>query len=138
MRPTENIELKKYFKKVFENQEFETSFQDKDIEYNHEEDLLEEVYEEYTFKYYMEVGKVLGGGTKTVASINVIITEFTVDGEDKMFVWKEDEYAENVWYIAELGNMMHEETFRYYPISIYLTFYGYDEYENLPLDQKNL
>ena len=25
-----------------------------------------------------------------------------------------------------------------FPISIYLTFYGYDEYENLPLEQKNL
>lgn len=134
MRPTENIELKKYFKKVFENQEFETSFEDDVTSWDDEE----EVYEDYTYKYYMEVGKVLGEGTKTVASINVIITEITVDGEDMMFVWKEDDYADNVWYIAELGNMMYEETFRYYPISIYLTFYGYDEYENLPLEDKNL
>jgi len=119
---------------MFENQEFETSFEDDVTSWDDEE----EVYEEYTFKYYMEVGKVLGEGTKTVASINVIITEFTNDGEDKMLVWKEDEYSENVWYIRSLEDKIYEEKMQDIPISIYLTFYSQEEYDNLPSDQKNL
>ena len=86
----------------------------------------------------MEVGKVLGEGTKTVASINVIITEFTVDGEDKMFVWNEDDYTENVWYIVRLENEIYEDKLKDIPISIYLTCYAEDEYKNLPLEEKNL
>ena len=86
----------------------------------------------------MEVGKVLGEGTKTVDSINVIITEFTVDGEDKMFVWKEDDYTENVWYIVRLENEIYEDKLKDIPISIYLTCYAEDEYKNLPLEEKNL
>ena len=138
MKIEENIKIKNLLKGLFENQEFETTYQDEDIEYNHEEDLLEEVYEEYTFKYYMEVGKVLGEGTKTVASINVIITDFTVDGEDVLPGWKEIGYNEDVWYINTLENEIYEDKLKDIPISIYLTFYDYDEYENLPLDQKNL
>ena len=116
MKIEENIKIKNILKKLYENQEFD----------------------EYVFKYYMEVGKVLGEGTKTVASINVIITEFTNDGEDKMFVWKEDDYAENVWYIRELENQIYEEKLKDFPISIYLTFYSQEEYDNLPLEEKNL
>jgi hypothetical protein len=138
MNIEENIKIKNLLKGMFENQEFETTYQDEDIEYNHEEDLLEDVYEEYTFKYYMEVGKVLGEGTKTVASINVIITDFTVDGEDMLLGWKEIGYNEDVWYINTLENEIYEDKLQDIPISIYLTFYGYDEYENLPLEEKNL
>lgn len=134
MKIEENIKLKNTLKKLYENQEFDEKFQDNVTSWDDEE----EVYEEYVFKYYMEVGKVLGEGYQTVASINVIITEFTVDGEDKMFVWKEDDYADNVWYIGELENQIYEEKLKDLPISIYLTFYGYDEYENLPLEEKNL
>ena len=138
MKIEENIKIKNLLKGLFENQEFETTYQDEDIEYNHEEDLLEEVYEEYTFKYYMEVGKVLGEGTKTVASINVIITDFTVDGEDMLLGWKEIGYNEDVWYINTLENEIYEDKLKDIPISIYLTFYSQEEYENLPLEEKNL
>ena len=134
MKIEENIKIKNILKGLFENQEFETTYQDEVTSWNDEE----EIYEEYTFKYYMEVGKVLGEGTKTVASINVIITEFTNDGEDKMFVWKEDEYSENVWYIGELENQIYKEELIDIPISIYLTCYAEDEYKNLPLEEKNL
>ena len=134
MKIEENIKIKNLLKGMFENQEFETSFEDDVTSWDDEE----EVYEEYTFKYYMEVGKVLGEGTKTVASINVIITEFTNDGEDKMLVWKEDEYSENVWYIRSLEDKIYEEKMQDIPISIYLTFYSQEEYDNLPSDQKNL
>ena len=134
MKVEENIKIKNLLKGLFENQEFETTFQDDVTSWDDEE----EVYEEYTFKYYMEVGKVLGEGTKTVAGINVIITEFTVDGEDVILGWKEINYSEDVWYINELDEKIYEEKMKDIPISIYLTFYSQEEYDNLPSDQKNL
>jgi len=134
MKIEENIKIKNLLKGLFENQEFETTYQDDVTSWDDEE----EVYEEYTFKYYMEVGKVLGEGTKTVASINVIITEFTNDGEDKMLVWKEENYDEHAWYIQHLDSQIYEDKLKDIPISIYLTFYSQEEYDNLPSDQKNL
>ena len=134
MKIEENIKIKNLLKGLFENQEFETTYQDEVTSWNDEE----EIYEEYTFKYYMEVGKVLGEGTKTVASINVIITEFTNDGEDKMFVWKEEGYDEYAWYIVSLENEIYEDKLKVIPISTYLTCYAEDEYKNLPLEEKNL
>ncbi len=134
MKVEENIKIKNLLKGLFENQEFETTYQDDVTSWDDEE----EVYEEYTFKYYMEVGKVLGEGTKTVASINVIITEFTNDGEDKMLVWKEENYDEHAWYIQHLDSQIYEDKLKDIPISIYLTFYSQEEYDNLPSDQKNL
>jgi len=138
MKVEENIKIKNLLKGLFENQEFETIYQDEVISWNDEEDNLEDIYEDYTFKYYMEVGKVLGEGTKTVAGINVIITEFTVDGEDVILGWKEINYSEDVWYINTLDEKIYEEKMKDIPISIYLTFYSKEEYDNLPSDQKNL
>jgi len=134
MKKEENIKIKNLLKGLFENQEFETTFQDEVTSWNDEE----EIYEEYTFKYYMEVGKVLGEGTMTVAGINIIITEFTNDGEDKMFVWKEEGYDEYAWYIVSLENEIYEDKLKVIPISTYLTCYAEDEYKNLPLEEKNL
>jgi hypothetical protein len=133
MKIEENIKIKKLLINMFENQEFETTYQDEVTSWNEEN-----FYEDYVFKYYIEVGKVLGEGTMTVASINIIITEFTVDGEDRMLVWKEDNYDEHVWYIVTLENEIYEDKLKDIPISTYLTSYAEDEYENLPFEQKNL
>jgi hypothetical protein len=133
MKIEENIKIKKLLINMFENQEFETTYQDEVTSWNEEN-----FYEDYVFKYYIEVGKVLGEGTMTVASINIIITEFTVDGEDKMLIWKEDNYDEHVWYIVTLENEIYEDKLKDIPISTYLTCYAKDEYENLPFEQKNL
>ena len=133
MKIEENIKIKKLLINMFENQEFETTYQDEVTSWNEEN-----FYEDYVFKYYIEVGKVLGEGTMTVASINIIITEFTVDGEDKMLIWKEDNYDEHLWYIVTLENEIYEDKLKDIPISTYLTFYAEDEYENLPFEQKNL
>lgn len=133
MKIEENIKIKKLLINLFENQEFETTYQDEVTSWNEEN-----FYEDYVFKYYIEVGKVLGEGTMTVASINIIITEFTVDGEDKMLVWKEDNYDEHAWYIVTLENEIYEDKLKDIPISTYLTCYAKDEYENLPFEQKNL
>ena len=134
MNIEENIKIKNLLKGMFENQEFETTFQDEVTSWNDEE----EIYEEYNFKYYMEVGKVLGEGTKTVASINVIITDITRDGDDFYYVWEEEGYDEYTWYIISLENEIYEDKLKDIPISIYLTCYAEDEYKNLPLEEKNL
>ena len=130
----ENLKIKNTLKKLYENQEFETSFEDDVTSWNDNETI----YEEYVFRYYMEVGKVLGEGDKTVASINVIITDIQKDGDDYYYDWVENDYNEFEWYIARLHDLLIEDMTTDFPISIYLTFYGYDEYENLPYHQKNL
>ncbi len=121
----ENLKLKHFLKGMFENQEFETTYRDEVTSWNDDEP----VYEDYTFKYYMEVGEVVGEDDMAVASINVIITDFTLDGEDVMGGWKEIGYNEKVWYILELDNIIYEEMMKDIPISIYPTFYAEDEYK---------
>lgn len=130
----ENLKIKNTLKKLYENQEFESSFEDDVTSW----DDNETIYEEYVFRYFMEVGKVLGEEDRTVASINVIITDIQKDGDDFYYDWAESDYSEYTWYIEQLENMLNKEMSTDIPISIYLIFYGYDEYENLPLDQKNL
>jgi hypothetical protein len=130
----ENLKIKNTLKKLYENQEFETSFEDDVTSWNDNETI----YEKYDFKYYMEVGKVLGEGDKTVASINVIITDIQKDGDDYYYDWVESDYSEFDWYIQHLERVLIEDMVTDFPISIYLTFYGYDEYDNLPYHQKNL
>ena len=131
----ENLKIKNTLKKLYENQEFESSFEDEVTRW----DDNETIYEEYVFRYFMEVGQVLGEGDKTVAAINVIITDISKDGDDYYYDWADNnEYSEYTWYIERLENMLNKEMNTDFPISIYLIFYGYDEYENLPLERKRL
>ena len=131
----ENLKIKNTLKKLYENQEFESSFEDVVNSWNDNEI----VYEEYVFRYFMEVGKVLGEEDRTVASINVIITDIQKDDDDYYYDWADNnDYSEYTWYIDELKKTLTEEMNTDFPISTYLTFYGYDEYENLPLDKRNL
>jgi hypothetical protein len=131
----ENLKIKNTLKKLYENQEFESSFEDAVTGWNDNETINEE----YVFRYFMEVGKVLGEEDRTVASINVIITDIQKDDDDYYYDWADNNnYSEYTWYIDELKKTLTEEMNTDFPISIYLTFYGYDEYDNLPLDKKNL
>jgi len=130
----ENLKIKRLLKKTLENKEFESSFEDDVTSWNDDETI----YEEYSFKYFMEVGKVLGKGYTTVASVNVIITDIQKDGDDYYYDWAENEYSEFTWYIGHLETMLREDMISDFPISIHLIFYGYDEYENLPYQYKNL
>ena len=131
----ENLKIKNTLKKLYENQEFESSFEDEVTSW----DGNETIYEEYVFRYFMEVGKVLGEEDRTAAAINVIITDIQKDGDDYYYDWADNkEYSEYTWYIERLENMLNKEMNTDFPISIYLIFYGYDEYENLPLERKRL
>jgi hypothetical protein len=129
----ENLKIKQTLKRTFENKTYESSFEDEVTSWGGESD-----YEEYIFKYYIEIGKVIGKGGDTVAGINVVITDIHRDGDDYYYDWAESDYSENAWYIDKLSDILYDEIFSMYPFSIYPTFYGDDEYENLSDNQKNL
>jgi len=132
----ENLKIKNTLKKLYENQEFESSFEDEEYVWSGDDEQL--AYIDYDFRYYIEVGKVLGEEDGVIASINIIITDIKKDKEDYYYDWVDEEYSEYTWYIEHLDSMLSEEMMNDFPISMHLTFYGYDEYDNLPLDQKNL
>jgi len=128
----ENLKIKQILKRTFENKMYESSFEDEVNRWG------EIDYEEYKFKYYIEVGKVIGKGGNTVAGINVVITDIQRDGDDYYYDWADANYSENAWYIDKLSDILYDEMLPMYPFSVYPTFYGYDEYDNLSDDQKNL
>lgn len=123
----ENLKIKKLLKKTFENKDFESSFEDDVTSWDGYDYVIEDV--PYEFKYYMEVERVLGEGSKTVASINVIITDIKKDDDDFYYDWVENDYDERTWYIDKLEYIINDEMFSFFPFSIYTTFYGHDEYK---------
>jgi len=130
----QNIKIKQILKRTLENKTYKSSFEDEVNSWGGESD-----YEEYTFKYYIEIGKVVGKGGDTVAGINVVITEIDKDGDDYYYDWSEiRNYSEYTWYINRLADIVYDEILSMYPFSIYPTFYGYDEYDNLSDSQKHL
>ena len=122
--------IKEILKRTLENKTYESSFEDEVDSWG--------VSEEYSFKYYIEIGKVVGKGGDTVAGINVVITEIDRDGDDYYYDWYDSDHSENVWYIDKLSDIVYNEILSMYPFSIVPTFYGYDEYDNLSDNQKHL
>jgi predicted RNA-binding protein YlqC (UPF0109 family) len=120
----QNIKIKQILKRTLENKTFESSFVDED--------------EEYTFNYYIEVGKVVGKGGDTVARINVVITDIDRDGDDYYYDWSESDYSSFSWYINRLSDTLYYEILSMYPFTIGPTFYGYDEYADLSDSEKHL
>ena len=115
----ENLKLKSLLKKVLEN---------KDLEYSFDDTSWDGVLiGKYTLEYHIEVENVLGGGSKAVASIDVIIDGITLDNEDFYYDWADSDYSENAWYIDYLHDHLNKEFFNVFPFSIYPTFYGHDE-----------
>jgi hypothetical protein len=121
----ENLKVKRLLKKLFENREFNLSFEDEVYNWNGDYDDVE--YEEYSFKFRMFVGDVLGEGSGTVATIKIIIDDIEKDGDDYYYNWVEGNYNDNLWYIDHLRNLVYDEYFSEFPFSIHALFYGYDE-----------
>ena len=124
----ENEKLKRLLKHLYEDKEFHTSFEDEVYSWNGDDDVLD--YEEYSFTYKFEVNKVYGEGNRAVAAINLIITDIDRDGEDFYWQWAEDDYNDRIWYIQELEDRVSEEMMKDVPISIHLTIWSIDEYED--------
>jgi hypothetical protein len=135
MKIEENLKIKNVLKNIYEGQEFETSFEDEQYDFTVSD---EPTLVNYVFKYYFKIKEVFGDDDSAVATLDVIITDFTVDGVDMMPGWKEIGYNQDVWYIRNVEEKIHEEISGYIPVSIYLNFYSEDELKNLPSDQKNL
>ena len=119
-KPKENTKIKNLLKKVLENKEFEYSFTDTAWD-------DDRVTEKYTIEYRIKVREVLGGGSKSVAGIDVIIDKILLNDEDFYYDWVDSGYSENAWYIDYLLNELYTEVLSDFPFSIYPTVYGYDE-----------
>jgi hypothetical protein len=129
MKIEENLKIKNVLKNIYEGQEFETSFEDEQYDFTVSD---EPTLVNYVFKYYFKIKEVFGDDDSAVATLDVIITDFTVDGVDMMPGWKEIGYNQDVWYIRNVEEKIHEEISGYIPVSIYLNFYSEDELKNLP------
>jgi hypothetical protein len=125
MKQQQNIKIKNFLKNLYEGNEYESSFNDEVYEWNGDFDETKEV--EYVFRYNINVESVYGESDKTITGMDVIINEFTVDGENMIPGWKEIGYNEDVWYIEKLSDIILDEMINVFPMSIYLTFYGKDE-----------
>ena len=124
---SQNLKVKKLLQNLIENKDFNISFEDEEYVYALGADYEELVYTPYEFKFHMIVRDVYGEGSNTIAKIDVIIDDIQRDNEDFYDEWVSDGYHEGVWYIEELNIKIDQEIFEDLPISIYLTFYGYDE-----------
>ena len=124
----ENEKLKNLLKHLYEGKEFHTSFEDEVYSWNGDDDVL--VYEEYSFTYKFKVKYVTGKDSDAVASVDLIITDFQRDGDDFMWQWAEDDYNHGIWYIVELEERVGGEMMKDVPISIHLTIWSIDEYED--------
>ena len=118
-----NQKLTSLLKKLFENKDFESSFEDAVTSWNDNETI----YEEYNFKFHVVVETVLGVGTRAVGSIDIIIDDILLDGESVYLGWAEIGYNDNVWYIEELNSNFYDDYLKYLPFSVYTNVYGYDE-----------
>jgi hypothetical protein len=126
----ENIKLKNLLKHLYEGKEFHTSFEDEVYSWNGDDQVFD--YEEYSFTYKFKVKKVYGKDSDAVASVDLIITDFQRDGDDFMWQWDEDRgiYNHDIWYIVELEERVVGEMIKDVPISIHLTIWSIDEYED--------
>jgi len=127
---TTNTKLANTLKKLYEGHEYVTTFEDEISSWDEDD----EVYiEEWKIKYYLKLREVLGsGGLNSIVSFDVIITDIIVDGDSKYYIWEEDGFNENEWYISKVEKDLYDTIATDFPLSFYFTFYDEEEYNNLP------
>jgi hypothetical protein len=113
-----NIKLKNLLKKLFENKEFEYSFNDTSFD--------EIIIAEYTIEYRIEVGDVFGVGSDAVGFVDVIVDKILLNGEDFYYDWVDSEYGD-VWYIDYLYHHLINGVFELFPFRIHIDIYGHDQ-----------
>jgi len=114
----ENLKLKRILKKLFENQEFETLIKDGHFTWDEGEYTPPN---EYVFNYYCVINQALGQGSKSVVSIDIVITKFTTNGGV-------DKFDDRDWYISLLEDLIYKELFSDFPVSFYFESYTEEEY----------
>lgn len=120
----ENIKLKRFIKNLFENKDYELTFEDEITSW----DYSDVIVDEYTFKYNLIVESVCTyKNNVTVGFIKVIINDIIKEGDDYYHNWKKEGYKDYPWYIQKFESSLYEETLKLIPIDFHLTFYGFDE-----------
>ena len=51
---------------------------------------------------------------------------------------EDEDFNQNEWYIENVEHDLYNTIGKDFPLSFHFTFYDEDEYNNLPLNQKNL
>ncbi len=128
MRNTDT-KLVNTLKKLYQGHEYTTTFEDEVMVWN-EPDA--EYIEEWEIKYYLILREVLGTGLNAIVSFDVIITDIIVDGDSKYYMWVEDDFDGNEWYIQRVERDLYDTIGSDFPLSFYFTFYDEEEYNNLP------
>jgi hypothetical protein len=114
-----NTKLVNTLKRLYENQEFSTDFEDEIISWNEDD----EVYiEEWEIRYFLKLNQILGTGSDTIVSFDVIITDIIVDGDNMYHRWEDDDFDENTWYIIKVDEDLYDTIGKDFPISIYFNF----------------
>jgi hypothetical protein len=134
MRNTDT-KLVNTLKKLYQGHEYITTFEDEIISWNETD---EEYIEKWEIKYYLILNQVLGDGSNAIVNFDVIVTDIIVDGDSRYYIWEEGGHYQDEWYISKVEKDLYDTIGTDFPLSFYFTFYGEDEYNNLPLDQKNL
>ena len=128
MRNTDT-KLVNTLKKLYQGHKYTTTFEDEISSWDEDD----EVYiEEWKIKYYLILNEVLGNGSKAIVSFDVIINDIIVDGDSKYYIWEEDGFNENEWYISKVEKDLYDTIATDFPLSFYFTFYDEEEYNNLP------
>ena len=128
MRNTDT-KLVNTLKKLYQGHKYTTAFEDEIISWNEDDGVY---IEEWEIKYYLILNEVLGNGSKAIVSFNVIVTDIIVDGDSRYYVWGEEGYNENEWYISKVEKDLYDTIATDFPLSFYFTFYDEEEYNNLP------
>jgi hypothetical protein len=113
-----NTKLVNTLKRLYENQEFSTTFEDEVYAWNDNSTYTEE----WDIIYYLKLNQILGTGSDTIVSFDVIITDIIIDGDGRYDKWEFDNFDENEWYIQKVERDLYETIGSEFPLSIYFNF----------------
>jgi hypothetical protein len=115
-------------KNLYEGNEYVTTFEDEVYVPNNDEVFIEK----WKILYYLKLFEVIGIGSNAIVTFDVIITDIIVDGDSKYYMWEDDGFDENEWYLRKVKQDLYNTIGNDFPLSFYFTFYDEDEYNNLP------
>jgi hypothetical protein len=113
-----NTKLVNTLKRLYENQEFSTTFEDEVYSWNSDETFTED----WEIRYFLKLNQILGTGSDTIVSFDVIITDIIIDGDGRYDKWEFDDFDENEWYIQKVERDLYETIGSEFPLSIYFNF----------------
>jgi hypothetical protein len=122
--------LATFLKKLYEDKEFSTTFQDEIYSWNNDD--YETTTEDWEIVYYLKLNQLLGEGTNAIASFDVIITDIIIDDDhNRLDVWAVRDYDQYAWFIENVREDLYNNIVNDFPISFYFDFYTEEEYQNI-------